>query len=269
MRAISLAALTVLGCSPQEMVRCAADAGYSHVGLRLLPATSDESVWDVVGDTSLVRELRQLLADTGVFVLDIEILRLTPNVDVRAFLPVLETGAALGAHYVLVAGNDPLESRLIDRFGQLCDLAAPLSLSPYLEAMPWTDVRDVAQAARVVEGAGRTNAGVLVDPIHFDRAAGTLAQLAAIAPQRLGYLQFCDAPAERPADIEELLRQARSDRLLPGDGALDLRALLRAMPPEAPLSLEIPLCRPAGLPAHERARRAIDRTRRLLASMDT
>ena len=153
---------------------------------------------------------------------------------------------------MLVAGNDPVEARLIDRFAQLCELAAPLALSPYLEPMPWTDVRDVVQAARIVEGAGRGNAGVLVEPIHFDRAHSTLAQLAAIAPQRLTYLQFCDAPAERPGDVDEMLRQARSDRLLPGDGGLDLHGLVCAMPALAPLSLEIPLRRPAGLAARAR-----------------
>ena len=133
--------------------------------------------------------------------------------------------------------------------------------------MRWTDVRNVMQAARAVERAGRSNAGVLVDPIHFDRAGSTLAQLAAIAPQRLGYVQFCDAPADRPSTVEELLRQAPSDRLLPGDGGLDLRRLLHAMPPGVPLSLEIPQSRRPGLTAHDRARRAIDATLGLLASI--
>ena len=267
MNALSLAALTVLELSPVEMVRCAAATGYAHVGLRLLPATPHEPVWDAAGDTPLVRELRHVLAGSGVGVLDIEILRLTPGVDVRGFLPVLETGAALGARFVLVAGNDADEARLTDRFGLLCDLAAPFALSPYLEPMPWTDLRDVVHAARIVEAAGRANAGVLVDPIHFDRAGSTFAQLASIAPQRLAYMQFCDAPAERPTSVDELLRQARGNRLLPGDGGLGLRELLRAMPLDLPLSLEIPLARPAGLPARERARRAMDATRRLLESI--
>ena len=35
-RSISLAALTVLELTPPEMVICAAEAGFSHVGIRLL-----------------------------------------------------------------------------------------------------------------------------------------------------------------------------------------------------------------------------------------
>ena len=42
MRSLSLAALTVLDVSPPEQVRIAALTGYSHVGIRLLPATPDD-----------------------------------------------------------------------------------------------------------------------------------------------------------------------------------------------------------------------------------
>ena len=41
-RILSLAALTVLELSPPQMVEVAARAGYSHVGLRLVPATPEE-----------------------------------------------------------------------------------------------------------------------------------------------------------------------------------------------------------------------------------
>ncbi|MEP7296920.1 MAG: TIM barrel protein [Burkholderiales bacterium] len=257
MRDISLAALTVLELSPVAMVRCAAEAGYSHVGLRLLPATPTEPVWDMVGDTPMVREVAAALADTGVRVLDVEILRLRPETDVRDFEPMLATGARLGARYVLIAGNDPDEARLTTRLAALCMLAAPLGLAIYLEPMPWTDVRDLTQAARIVEQAGEANAGVLIDPIHFDRAGNRAAQIATVPAKRLAYLQFCDAPAERPADLDGLLHQARAERRLPGDGGLDLNGILAAVPAGAPLSLEIPMqsCR---LPALERARLVLE-----------
>ena len=38
-RPLSLAALTVLELTPTAMVRCAAEAGYSHIGIRLIPPT--------------------------------------------------------------------------------------------------------------------------------------------------------------------------------------------------------------------------------------
>lgn len=266
MRPLSLAAMTVLDLSPVDMVRCAADTGFGWVGLRLLAATPGEPTWDVVGDTPMVREVLAALADTGVQVLDVEILRLKPETDVNAYLAVLETGARLGAGHVLVAGNDPDESRLTERFARLCELAAPLGMRPCLEPMPWTDARDLAQAARIVEQAGHANGGVLIDPIHFDRAGDRPEHIRKVAPGRLPYLQFCDAPAERPRDLATLLHQARAERLLPGEGGLDLAGILQAAPADAPLSLEIPLVSRA-LPAAERARLALAATGNFLASM--
>jgi len=266
MRKLSLAALTVLELSPVEMVVCAADAGYSHVGLRLVPATEDEPHWDMLGDTAMVREVAVALADTGVQVLDVEILRLRPDTDVRGFASMLETGARLGARHVLVAGNDPVESRLCARLAALCELAAPLHLSVYLEPMPWTDARDFMQAARIVGRCAQANAGVLVDPIHFDRAGNHAAQIASVPGEQLAYAQFCDAPAERPTDLAGLLHQARAERLPPGTGGLDLCGIVAALPADTPLSLEIPM-QSRGWTALARARLALESTRRFLAAL--
>lgn len=92
------------------MVSCAAEAGYSHVGLRLVPATPSEVNWATIGDTWVIRETLARLAATGIAVLDIEILRLKPETRVADFLPVLETAARLSARNALVAGNDPDEA---------------------------------------------------------------------------------------------------------------------------------------------------------------
>ncbi|MBI3144496.1 MAG: sugar phosphate isomerase/epimerase [Pseudogulbenkiania sp.] len=264
-RPFALAALTVLELTPPEMVSCAAEAGYSHVGLRLIPATPNEPQHDMVGDTPLVRETLRRLADTGMQVWDIEILRLKPETRIADFLAVLETGACLGASNVLVAGNDPEAARLADNFGRLCDLAAPLGLAINIEPMPWTDVRNLQDAAALLAAAKRDNAGVLIDAIHFDRGHCRLDDIATLPPGSLRYAQLCDAPAAQPRDLDELLRQARTERLPPGEGGLKLVELLRALPPNLPLSIEVPqevLARSVG--AVERARHLKAATERLL-----
>lgn len=269
-RALSLAALTVLELSPPEMVRCAADAGYSHVGLRLLPATDSEPTWPLIGDTPMVRELEHGLAGRGVRTLDIEIFRLQPDTEVSRYLPALETGARLGARHVLVAGNDPEEARLTERFASLCALGAPLGLTFDLEPMPWTDVRALQQAVRIAVATGQSNAGVLIDPIHFDRGGNRAADIAAVPPEQLHYAQLCDAPAERPRDVPTLLHQARTERLMPGDGGLDLAGILRALPSALPLALEVPMRTLARtVPAVERARRIRDKTEALLVRLQS
>lgn len=264
-RSIGLAALTVLELTPPQMVDCAAQAGYSHVGLRLIPATPSEPHYATIGDTPLMREVLARLADTSVAVLDVEILRLRPETDVRDFLPLLETAARLHASNALIAGNDPEESRLIDRFGVLCDLAAPFGIAPCIEPMPWTDCRNFAQGARIVRAVNRPNAGLLIDPIHFDRGGSTAGEITQVPAAWLRYAQLCDAPAARPTDTETLLLQARAARLLPGDGGLDLTGILRAIGPDVPLGIEIPMAAMVqSVPAVERARRALAATHALL-----
>ena len=264
-RPIALAALTVLELTPPQMVDCAARAGYSHLGLRLIPATPNEPQHATIGDTPLMREVMVRLAATGIGVLDVEILRLQPDTDVRDFLPVLETAARVGARNALIAGNDPEEARLIDHFGALCDLAAPFGITPSIEPMPWTDCRDFAQGARIVRAVNRANAGLLIDPIHFDRGGSHANEIGRVPPAWLHYAQLCDAPAARPTDSATLLLQARAERLLPGAGGLDLAGILRALPVTTPLSLEIPMATLAlTVPALERARLALAATRALL-----
>ncbi|CDF84207.1 xylose isomerase-like TIM barrel [Pseudomonas knackmussii B13] len=268
-RILSLAALTVLELSPPEMVEVAARAGYSHVGLRLVPATAEEHHFPLVADAELRRQTHARLRDTGVRVLDLEILRLKPETRVADFEPILAVGAEFGGSELLVAGNDPDEARLTERFAELCELADGYALRPHLEFMPWTDAPDLHRAWRVVRNAGMDNACVLVDAFHFNRSGSALNDLAQIPPERLRYAQLCDVAGPRPADMQEILRQARNERRFPGDGDCDLAGLLKTLPANIPLSLEIPTRQllEQGVSALQRASLALEKTRAVLARL--
>lgn len=265
-RIISLAALTVLELSPPDMVEVAARAGYSHVGLRTEPATPEEHHYPVLRDSHLRRQTAARLRDTGIKVLDIEILRLKPDTRVQHFIPHLEFGAEFGASELLVAGNDPDPQRLAANFAELCDLAVPYGIHPHMEFMPWTDCQSFAQACHVVEAAGRANGCVLIDAFHFDRSGSRLEEIAALSSSHMRYAQLCDVIGPRPHDRAEILRQARQERRFPGDGDCDLVGLLRHLPAGLPLSLEVPTQRllEQGVSALQRAQMAIDKTRSLL-----
>lgn len=266
-RALSLAALTVLELSPVGRVQCAAAAGYSHVSLRLIAATPEEGQHDVAGDPVLRRQLRRALVDTGLQVLDVEILRLEPATDIAAFEPTLACAQELGARHLLVAGNDPDRGRLVDRFGTLCDHAASHGLTADLEFMPWTDVPDLASALQVLRQVDHGNAGVLVDAFHFSRSGGHLDQLAAVPRGWLHFMQLCDVPAALPSTLDAVRTEARTARRFPGEGELNLAALLRALPDDLAISLEVPMVALAReVSALDRARRALEGTRRLLGA---
>lgn len=265
-RILSLAPLTVLELDPAELVACAAEAGYDAVGLRLIRATEQEPLRPTVGRTPLILETKRRLDDSGLRLVDIEVLRLRPETRVHAdFEAFLETGAFLGATEVLVTGNDPDHRRTADNLAELALLAAEFGLTPNLEPMPWTDVKDLHQGIAVLS-ACQLNVGLLVDAIHYDRAMNSPAELAALPRDWIRYAQICDAPAERPGTVEEMMYQGRSARLLPGAGGIDLVSMLRALPAGIPISVEAPLQSDA--PAVVRATAAARAAREVLTLAD-
>jgi sugar phosphate isomerase/epimerase len=249
-RQFGLAALTCIELAPPDLVSAAARAGYDCVGLRLIGVAGQAL------PPFEQRDLERRLADTGVQVLDVEIFRLEEKTKISDFEPTLALAGRLKATDILVHGADSDEGRLAESFSRLCELAGKYGLRANLEPMPWVDVSTVAKAKRILAG---TNGALLVDAIHFYRADNSLDELNDVA---LRYMQFCDAHPGRPPDMQEIIRQARGDRLLPGEGALDLRSLLRAMPADLAMSLEIPLARK--IEPFDRAKQVLVATKRFL-----
>src|SRR3954451_14003447 len=239
--AFSLAHLTVLHLPPPEVVRVAARTGYQTVGLRLLRTSDTTPDYPLMDDPALMRATRTAMAETGVGVLDIELVRLTPEIDVAGLEPFLAAGAELGARYVLTAAYGPDLARLADRLRALADRAGRYGLRPVLEFFPWTPVRDLAAAVSVVEAAGRPEAGILVDTLHFDRSGSRLEQLDTVPASRLPMVHVADAPVQASYTTEELLHTARSERLPAGEGGIDTRGIVRRMPPGIQVTLEVPM----------------------------
>lgn len=237
---LSLAALTALPLAPPQMLRLAAELDCRAAGLRLLPASPGGLHYPLMDDAPLLRETLAVIADTGVRVLDLEVLRIGEAFDPRAMQAFLATGQRLGARHILVAGDDPDEARLTARFAALCEAAAPHGLSCDLEFMPWTAVRDAASARRIVERAAQPNGGVLVDALHWARSGSTLDDVSALPRQRLHYAQICDGRVPGPTTTEALVFDARCERLLPGEGGIALGALFSRLPADLPVSVEVP-----------------------------
>jgi sugar phosphate isomerase/epimerase len=263
----SLAALTALELAPPQLIDVAAACGYDHVGIRLLPATPGGVAYPLMDDEASLKEAITRLDATGVTVADLEVVALRPETDVTGFSAFFETGARLRAKHILVAAYDPVLDRFADRFAAFCEAAAPFGLSADLEFMPWTAVPDLETARRIVEKVGKANAGVLVDALHFDRSGSSIADIAKIPAGRLHYWQLCDGPAERPGTTEAMMLAARTERMFPGEGGIDLVALARAMPADITISIEVPTVELAKkMDARARAQRALNAARRVIAA---
>ena len=268
-RPISLAHLTVLDTTQPELVEVAAAAGFRTVGIRLT-ATPSVGVppYDALHEGPILRETLLRLKDTGVSVLDTEFLRFEPEHPVGIPEGFLEVSARLGAKHVLVMSAEPGEARTLERFAELCDRAARYDLQVGLEFAVYTGVRTLAHAAQVVARSKRANASVIVDALHFSRSGGLPAHIGQVNPALFRYAQICDAPADMPGptDTPNLIREARTGRLLPGEGVLPLRDLVAALPAGIPLAIEAPSRATADLPALERAQRAYRALSALLAT---
>ncbi|MSP66658.1 MAG: sugar phosphate isomerase/epimerase [Alphaproteobacteria bacterium] len=270
MHPISIAHLTVLEASPPEMVSFAAACGYDTVGLRIRldPRWPNETQYPMIGGTPMLKETLRRMADTGVKVLDIEVVRLMPNTRPPELVPMFECGVELGAKFVLVLCNDPDEARATANFAAVAERAGALGLISCLEFFVMSEVKSIEQAVRIVKAAAQPRTGVLIDALHLFRSGGSVAALKRYDPALFPYIQFCDAPLRPPEGAGALQHEARSARLYPGEGGLPLRELLAALPDDIALSLEAPKDAFAKtMTAAGRAKLAIDATRAFLKTL--
>lgn len=263
-RAYSLGYLTGNGADPVTAVAIAAEHGYDMVSFRLLPAAG-EALHPLLDDDHMLREVLAAMRDTGVSMADAEMIRLKPETRLDDFRPFLDRIAALGARHVLVAVDDTDPVRTADSYAALCRLLGSYTLTADLEFMPWTGCKDLDHARRLVEGADHPSAAVLFDSLHFDRCGATIDEFAALPPDLMNYVQICDGPVPYDPSDEALIAVARTARLLPGDGGIDLAAIAALVPPEMTVSVEVPnQALAAEIGASELARRALAATKRLL-----
>ncbi len=153
---------------------------------------------------------------------------------------------------------------LIEPFRTLCDRAADAGLYVHLEFMPFSVIRDLDTALRLVDAAERENAGIMFDVWHFVRSGSSRETLAREAA-RVWAVQLDDCPAEPEANlIDETLHR----RLLPGEGDADVAGLIRILDAggcEAPLGVELFSEELEAMSPADAARRAIDATRKVIA----
>ena len=264
----SLAYLTVPGCTPPEQVRIAAAAGYDFVGLRLIPlGVSGEPAVDPV-TPALIRAPRCALNDTGLRVLDIELARILRDVAPQCFLPAMAAAAELGARQMICSAwttvrND--RAFIVERFAEICDLAAPFGLTVNLEYPAFSRLTCLEDATDILRAARCPNQGLLVDTLYYHFSHGRAAAIAALPRQWFNLLHLCDSVRAVPATRDEMIRIAREDRLYPGEGSIDFAAITAALPP-VPIAIELPNARHlAALGPEGHARACLDAARACLA----
>ena len=265
MNPLSLSFYTVPELDVASAVTVAAEAGCAHVGLRLLGGQPRGELPPIMTSPAVRASMRQRLRDAGITVLDANTARLVPSSIIADYRRFFEVAAELGARHALATGDDPSAARLAENLAALCELAAEHGMTVQVEFVPWLSVASLADAADLVARVDRPGLGIAIDALHFDRSGGAIADIARVPASRFAYMHMCDGPASWQPDRDALIDAAVRERLFPGEGAIDLAGLIRALPAGIPLALEIPtetLART--MPAAGRVARAVAATRRVI-----
>ena len=237
---ISLGHLTYGAHDPVRVLGAAAVAGFHEMGVRLLPAAPGHCVPVLGGDRAVRQAFLTALRDTDLNIGDIEMVRLAAAFDARSLVPFFEIAAEFGGRHVLAAGDDRDFGRMSDNLAELCELASGFGMTIDVEFMPWTAVPDFDAARSLVESCGASDAGILIDALHFQKSRSALSAVRALSGSRLHYVQLCDGPAEYDPSPDAMLHAARHERLMPGFGDIDLVGLCAAMPENFVFSVEAP-----------------------------
>ena len=247
--AVSLCWGTLMRAGLPELVDVAGSTGFDAVSIT--PAMYA----DALSSGMSVGDIRQRCSDAGVVVSLIDpLMSALPGSpdpgstggrfgalfsygedDCYRIAEALDVGTINVAHYM---GEDVPVSSLVDGLGALCGRAGAHGLRILLEFMPEGSVPDLATALAIVRATGAGNVAVMFDTWHFFRTGGTLDDLEGLAPGEVGGLQASDAPATQQGVIEARV----NSRLLPGDGAIPVGAVIDRVligDPDAFIGIEV------------------------------
>lgn len=128
--------------------------------------------------------------------------------------------------------GDPATSvaELADALGPFSERAAHAGITVALEFLPGTGIPDLERALRIVEQVAAPNLGIALDTWHWARCGASLADLRALPPGVLKDFQISDRAADQDARPDSV----QWGRLLPGEGALPLVEIVRAVHANAP-----------------------------------
>jgi sugar phosphate isomerase/epimerase len=192
----------------------------------------------MLGDTPMRRETRARLVGTGIEVTEAEVVVITPDPDLTSLRPYLESARYLGCKGAGCAlFGDQSEQQMIDNFAAFAELCADYGQQPLVEFIPLSALKTLQDAARVVSGAGVTNA-IIFDCLHFARGGGIPAELDLIDPALIYSAQLSDGPLTFP-DIGDNWWNEMSHRHFLGEGEFPIRELVSRLPDQAFVDIEV------------------------------
>ncbi|MDY0235802.1 MAG: sugar phosphate isomerase/epimerase [Gudongella sp.] len=240
-RQFSLAYLTIPGTSPVDQIKIAAEAGYDFVSLRPIPMhLPNEPLFQFDKDPALFKEIKKALIENNIKLMDIELARVREDLNVADYESAFAAAAELGARDVLSSIWTKDKEYTLEKFAKICDMAAKYNLNVNLEFVTFAGVIGLEDSLEILDTIKRPNAFIMVDTLHAHRSNVTAEDLAKVDRNKFGFIHLCDGPATIPSlDDPSMIGVAREGRLYIGDGGIDIKGMLLALPPK-PISIELP-----------------------------
>ncbi|MBQ7535477.1 MAG: sugar phosphate isomerase/epimerase [Stomatobaculum sp.] len=246
-RKYSLAYLTLPGVDPVRQIKIARETGYDSVSLRTIPMhLPGEPEFLLHKDSELFEATKAALKEYDMPLMDIELARVRPDLDIDEYEPAFEKAAELGGTDVLGSIWTRDKAYYVEQVGKIAEMAKRYGLKYNVEFLPWAGVRNLQEAITLVDQVGADNLFIMVDTLHAGRAGVTGAELARTDKKYFNFIHLCDGPAGPDGDpvldnIKDdlMLYTAREARYYPGEGAMDIAGMVSALP-GLPLSIELP-----------------------------
>jgi len=224
-----------------EKIRLAGAHGFAGIELWL------DEVFEHVQRGGEVRDVTKAVADQGLIVPSTIAMKWWADASEEEYPERLEDcrrrmnlAAQLGSPLVIATpAHKVVDFAVITRrFKNLLDAGRQIGVRPVMEYLGFCpSVYKISQALEIVEETGDADAALLPDAFHNYRGGSTLDDFRRVPLERIAHYHLDDAPADPPRE-----QQSDPDRVMPGDGVLDLRAeidLLREKGYQGTISLEL------------------------------
>ncbi|TAL00840.1 MAG: sugar phosphate isomerase/epimerase [Rhodospirillaceae bacterium] len=265
---IGIELLSIFGLPPVQFVNLAADLDCRHisVGLTAVPFNPHGyPSWSLKDSRDLRREMVAMMRDRNVSISLGEGFIVRPGADVSGLAADLEAMCELGVKLVNTVSLDPDLNRSLDQFAALAEMVGAAGLETTVEFGPGLTIADLPGALTAIRHVGRPDFRLLIDTMHLIRSGSSTADVSALDPAIIGYIQLSDAPLV--SKYTNYMEEAMFARMPPGTGELPLVEILSALPRDVVIGLEIPQLSlaEAGTGPYDRLRPCVERTREILA----
>ena len=196
--------------------------------------------------------IKSTLRSTGLRLSNISAFHLYPDISLEQLLPVIEVSAELGADYIVACSYHDEPQQAIDFLGQYSEVAADHDLRLALEVVSYSSCNTLTKAEHIIGKVNSPALGYMLDVLHLTRGGSDLRHIERIPTSQICFAQVCDALAVLPEHVDAAT-EAKSMRLYPGEGALDLERFISTMDVSIELEIEVPAQEHRHLTANERA----------------